>query len=397
MSTLAAAPKAPENLSVSQPSRSSVRLQWQDNSANETRFEVYYGSNSTDLNLLIHIDPNSDFWVINNLESLTIYHFKIRAVNNFGTSEFSNTVSLRTQFSGLLAIVADMAEGVRIIDVTDPSDLEVIGTYTPPGRAEDIAVRDSLVYIAYWDNGLRIVNIADPSDPKIVSEYPLPNSYRICLWENTACIANWNALILIDIADPSHPAYLSAVQGGISHVAVNRGFAYVSTIQSTFQIIDIADAHNPVVRSSFRNNAIDFLGVALNGRYAFIASNGGDEFGGLQIFDVGNADAIQFVSLFREPTSAIDLTLHNNLTYLAAGEAGVYIINTRNPAAPYLTSHFDTDGEARRVLVFEQTAYVSDGSGGLLLVDISIPSQPHIIGRRETSGNTRSVAILDYR
>jgi hypothetical protein len=64
------------------------------------------------------------------------------------------------------AYVADGREGLRVIDISDTSNPREVGYYDTPGVAEDIVVVDQHAYIADGKTGLLILNIKDPTNPK---------------------------------------------------------------------------------------------------------------------------------------------------------------------------------------------------------------------------------------
>lgn len=49
---------------------------------------------------------------------------------------------------GDLAYVAVQRDGLKILDVSDPTDPFIVGEYDTPGSADDVTVRDSIVYVA---------------------------------------------------------------------------------------------------------------------------------------------------------------------------------------------------------------------------------------------------------
>ena len=76
---------------------------------------------------------------------------------------------------------------VKILDVSDFSNISVLSTFSsnvdPNSMAHNGIIKGDLLYIAYYHDGLRVFNISDPSNPIQVNSYDtyLPNdhiSYR---------------------------------------------------------------------------------------------------------------------------------------------------------------------------------------------------------------------------
>ncbi|MBI3951516.1 MAG: hypothetical protein HY314_13780 [Acidobacteria bacterium] len=83
-----------------------------------------------------------------------------------------------------LAYVANGEGGLQIVDVRDPARPHKLGAYNNPGSddplqpntrkrpyAYEVAVKDTLAYVAYGDAGLRIVDISDTHHPREVGHF----------------------------------------------------------------------------------------------------------------------------------------------------------------------------------------------------------------------------------
>lgn len=53
---------------------------------------------------------------------------------------------------------------IRILDVTDPGSINLIGIYNQLVDPEDIVIKNNRLYVADGDNGIRILDISNPSD-----------------------------------------------------------------------------------------------------------------------------------------------------------------------------------------------------------------------------------------
>ncbi len=92
------APAPPQNFEGAGISESAIKLDWLDNSDNELGFHIERSLNEFDNFVLIGTTTsNITTYTDTNLESNTIYYYLIRAYNNSGNSDYSNTVSVTTQ------------------------------------------------------------------------------------------------------------------------------------------------------------------------------------------------------------------------------------------------------------------------------------------------------------
>jgi len=135
--------------------------------------------------------------------------------------------------------------------------------------------------------------------------------------------------------------------------------------------------------SGFANN------VAIAGNYAYVAAGSA----GLQVIDVSNRTA-PFVAASRALAgNANDVVVMANYAYVAAGTAGLQIVNIEHPLAPTVAGSVGTGGVAWDVVVVGSRAYVANGANGLIIVDVSSPSAPVVLGALGLSGTTKGVDV----
>jgi probable HAF family extracellular repeat protein len=90
-----ATPIAPSALSATVLAPTRVRLNWTDNSTNETAFRIErsVGSQGT-FTLLAQVSANVTSYTNTNLKARTIYRYRVRASNAAGSSAWSNTITV---------------------------------------------------------------------------------------------------------------------------------------------------------------------------------------------------------------------------------------------------------------------------------------------------------------
>ncbi len=81
----------------------------------------------------------------------------------------------------------------------------------------------------------------------------------------------------------------------------------------------------------------------------------------------------------------------SDLLYLAAGTAGLHVIDVTEPQTPTLLATLDTGGSAAAAAILGDSVYVVDRMSGLTVVDISDPAQPQITGTVPISGTALGV------
>jgi len=94
-----------------------------------------------------------------------------------------------------------------------------------------VYVKDDTAYFADGPAGLLILNVADPSNPILIGSYDTPGSARdVSVYSGKAFIADyWNGgLQILDISDAANPVLFASrdTQGGASGVFADNNFIY---------------------------------------------------------------------------------------------------------------------------------------------------------------------------
>lgn len=147
---------------------------------------------------------------------------------------------------------------------------------------------------------------------------------------------------------------------------------------------------------NFAPQALSFLpmpGFANNvdvaGNYAYVAAGSA----GLVVVDVADRRAPHIVATVNTPGNANDVRVAGGKAYVADGGSGLQIIDVSQPAAAHIVGAVDTPGEAWDVAVAGDRVYVADGASGLQIVDASDAAQPRIIGSIDTPGTAKGVDV----
>ncbi len=148
--------------------------------------------------------------------------------------------------------------------------------------------------------------------------------------------------------------------------------------------------------TTFSPTALSFItipgfahNVDINGNYAYVAAGSA----GLVVVDVSNRTAPQIVAILDTPGKADNVKVVGNLVYLADGPSGLEIVDVADPAAPVLLGSVDTPGDALDVVVTGNRALVADGPGGIQLIDVSAPAHPVLLRTVPLPAGVTSVFI----
>ncbi len=93
--------------------------------------------------------------------------------------------------------------------------------------------------------------------------------------------------------------------------------------------------------------------------------------------------------------NAVDVS--GSYAYVAAGAAGLQVVDVTDRTKPVIVGALDTPGNANDVRVVGTVAFVADGSAGLRLVDVSNPTAPVSLGSTATAGPAADVVVRGNR
>ncbi|MCB1689707.1 MAG: Ig-like domain-containing protein [Halioglobus sp.] len=140
-------------------------------------------------------------------------------------------------------------------------------------------------------------------------------------------------------------------------------------------------------------SAIDIPGYANNvdisGDYAFIAAGAA----GLQVVDVSDRTAPEVVAELDTDGTAIDIKVIGDIAYVADGDAGLKVIDISDPLAPALIGQADTAGIAQDLFVQLSYVYVANGDAGIEIFDISEPTSPFSVATLGNLGTATGIAV----
>jgi hypothetical protein len=267
-----------------------------------------------------------------------------------------------------LAVVAAGASGVHIVDLSDPDAPTLVRTVGFAAAVRAVEVVDGIAYVASGDT----VFTLDLNTGETRSSIDIGSTV-------TALALEAGTLFTLDTArtlrsttvdgDVLTPRDALALAQGEDSLFVGGGVAYIG-IQTQFSqgfvTVDVSNAADLVLLSGPDATNVAGQRVVSNGS-GLIVSTGylrGPQ--GQEIFaldrlggsDLTNTGAFQ--TRVNLPDAPLDLTLANGLAFVAAGEAGLQIVNYVN---------FDTAGEAPQVSLAVEAIDADPDAAGVQVIE----------------------------
>lgn len=166
-------------------------------------------------------------------------------------------------------------QGLRILDVSDPSDPWPLSSLSAGAWAHGIDKQGDYIYLA-CDNGLQIIDAADPFNPIRVSRLSGALRDIVVLGQYAYVVNESKGLQVIHVSDPRQPVLVGGTgPGGNSrHLKVIGSIAYVAG--DRLVAYDLTQPANPVQIGALPTRAAR-AGLDIDGDYAFLASAAGLE------------------------------------------------------------------------------------------------------------------------
>jgi len=326
-------------------------------------------------------------------------------VSSYNTLGIASGISQWYQY----IYVADGNQGMHILYLEDPErgQPQLRSTYLTKGFAHDVwVVNDSTVLVAADTSGLIAVKTKDPLHPvfmdsiRVASAFtgfsvPLPRVYHVLTQDTLAYVAaGWGGLRIISIKNPNYLKPLGIWTYGIPvevrSVWVDGNFAHLACGKDgLFASINVSDPYHPT-GPPFENLSTGGYAqdIVVENDTAFVA----DGSIGHHIVQIQEGIAPSILNTFSMGDAAWDALFSGDYVYVADGQSGVKIFDTRieNPPVERLSlaGSFASSGEARRLKKSGSVLFVAEGSYGMSMWNVSNPVAPTRIGEFPTEGDT---------
>jgi hypothetical protein len=267
-----------------------------------------------------------------------------------------------------------LPKGLLIVDLSIPSLPSVIGSVDMTKPALGVAVSGSLAFVGNMTDGLRVVDVSDPGNAAVIGTYSYATTTGAVpvsiLGDRVSVGFSLLGMVILDVSKPEQPSFISSANDGrigMTLYGIEMAGTHVYTVGDNFlglAIFDISDPSAPKMAAEVDLPAFP-CAVAVSDRYAFVA----DDTQGLQIVDISNPSA-PFVAGAYIPAGdpdCRDIEVSGSYAFVADDTLGLLILDTADPSAPLLAARVPASATA--AAVSGRLAVVSDGMS-CLVVDL---------------------------
>lgn len=278
-------------------------------------------------------------------------------------------LSINVRVEDGIAYLARYGDGLRIIDVSDPTQPTELGHQAV--EFPDVGEIWNDVKLASGPGGQRyalmgsdvagvvVVDVTAPATPSIVAHFGTPpdgqagiNIHTLYVSGGRAYLANSDrGLEIWRVTDPSAPTKLGewALNGYLHDLFVRGDRAYLNYWGDGMQVLDVTDPASPQLLGAFADYGED----TSHSSWVFdtggkaIALHGDEQFGAhLRLVDV-TENTPGFTQQVGEWQTRPEVSIHNvmalgTLGVIAHYQDGVRVLDLANPAQPQLVAWFNT-------------------------------------------------------
>jgi hypothetical protein len=284
------------------------------------------------------------------------------AVDTIATAHYSYDVAL----AGTLALVANAATGLAVLDLSGPGAPVERARLDTPGAAQNVIARDGHAYVGDA-SAVHVVSLANPDQPVITATLPFPGFlvYDLAFAGDRLLVANgFSGLLVYDLADPAQPvAAGSFVPAGapVTRVATDGTLALAAGGPNAWTL-DLAGTGAPVQLAQFSLPGTA-LGVDLAGGIGLVAA----ATQGVLSFDLANPTAPVPLDQFAPfPLMAHDVRMRGDRAWVAGDTWwGLIELDISDPANLVATGSVDSSGSGRAVAADAARVLLADWDAGV--------------------------------
>jgi len=262
-------------------------------------------------------------------------------------------------------------------------ELEVAHHHHGAGEVRDLQLRGEYLYAAQGPAGLQVYDVAN-IDNKDFSERivtapvsPLGQRTHVPTRDATAVALPTNMPMALDREgdpanreQPIHPLYR---------------YAYVSDREEGLVLVDVATLTDGDPRNNFLRRALTFNpegaltgaeGLTVAGHHVYVVRGVGSG-GELVVVDVSEPLVPKIAATLPLPASPTSVAVQFRYAFVTTAQ-GLTVVEITDPTRPRPAAELEMESGAHAVYLARTWAYVAAGEAGLALVDVERPEAPRL-------------------
>lgn len=254
-----------------------------------------------------------------------------------------------------------VSDGLQAVDVRDTLHPTVIGRFTQ-AKVGPMHVVNQRVYLGYSNSqsgagGLAILDVSDPTNMRLLGRYEVPVSqggssyvFDVQIINDLVYLAT-GSLLIVDAHDPTQPVLRGSysdspdqygVSGRVGTAYVVGDYAYLGVTRSggkgncipAFQVVRVSDPEHPTRVADLQSSGC-YLIMTAAGNHLYVGNTSYDyarpsTFGGLAVYDLSNPTSPAMQGTYSNILGVEALQVTGDTVYLAARGNGLHIVDVRD-------------------------------------------------------------------
>lgn len=291
-----------------------------------------------------------------------------------------NVVS-ETIIDGNYAYLSVANTGLYILDISDPSNLALVDTYSLTGIT-DICQDGELIFAASGTDDVTVLNVSNPSSVTFTTRYNLDGSVNhIDRFGNyLLATTNENKLQVLNITDTSSSTTLKTLllPAAAAFLNIFGRFAYLGCDDQLIIVHLSNPANAQIVTEMTIFGTSDVNAIYVDRIYAFVAI----DYKLLTTLEIATDDDLNANYIDRITTEATVRAVASDGTYAYIGDEDgyFYVVDTIDPENMQIVGSVDTgNAEFYDIKIKGNYAYLAGWAVGIISVNITDPTDPKFL------------------
>ncbi len=275
-----------------------------------------------------------------------------------------------------IAYVAESLDGIYILDVTDPDNISVINQYKPEENVYNIACANQKIYISLddWseDDILEILDVSNPMQPVVIGSYDdvvYINDFTVS--DTLTYMIGYEYEYFFRVLNTVDPSNITEIYSNTSFddylicLCVKGNYALVGKHYEGFSLFNISDPYNVLYLSEVEIADPDFYLNALNcnDNHVFLGHGYG-----LMIYNIEDPENPYLEGEYNSGTAVWSIEIMDD--HLVCGTSdGIFLLDISDFSNPVFAEEMNFPYYVDRMCYTDSILYLTAGPAGIYLLN----------------------------
>jgi hypothetical protein len=292
----------------------------------------------------------------------------------------------------VIAGIHSGGSGLEIHGVSNPASPNLLSRTDLP-MVNDIAVNDTLVYVACEDDTLRIYNIANPRAPTLVGACRDSCDLYMSYADGYCYLVHVSGVNIVDVRNPMTPHRAGHIGGEPLAAFVRDTMCYVTIYQDGLHVYNIRDPGTPQEVGSLAGSDVFDVTMAAACDTALYTP----ALDCISVADPTHPRLLGRVSIRSDYPYGVAVVPSLRHALVADYYDGVIAVDITNTSAPQIDAAAFAAGQALDVVRDQERLYVGSYHSGLTILDVTDPARPARLGSLDYLGRLPSCLSVEAR